>query len=38
MDAGDNRLENGRQRIRREETGRGGEIEKAYRRKIQVWD
>lgn len=38
MEVGDNRLESGRQRIRREETGKGGEIEKVYRRQLQVWD
>lgn len=38
METGDNRLENGKQRVRREETAREGEIEKSYRRKLRVWD
>lgn len=34
MEVEDNGEKNGRQRIRRQETGREGKIEKAYRRKL----
>lgn len=38
METGDNRLENSKQRVRREDTAKEGEIQKLYRRKLQVWD